>query len=124
MKKTSICIITMLSILMSGCEAEAPSNDISTGSGTNQQTAASTMQSSITGDNTDMNEAPNTKELLTFDERRDGTSSDTVATPDDFPEEYNYGSGKISDWDQGYASKRMPEPEGNQTVLNTAADPT
>lgn len=64
------------------------------------------------------------KELLTFDERRAGTSADTVATPDDFPEEYNYGSGKGSDWNGTLASKRMPIPKENQTVLNTAADPT
>ncbi len=64
------------------------------------------------------------KELSTMDEFREGTSADTVSTPDDFPEVYEYGSGKMSDWNQGYASKRMPEPVGNQTVANTPADPT
>ena len=33
-----------------------------------------------------------------IDDLRDGSSTDTVATPDDFPDAYNYGSGKISDY--------------------------
>lgn len=82
----------------------------------------STEETAPPGEETDMNES--VKELLTFDELRDGTSSDTVATPDDFPEEYAYGSGQMSGWSQEYASKRMPEPVGNETVLNTPADPT
>lgn len=63
------------------------------------------------------------KEPLVFDEIRPGTSANTVATPDDFPEEYNYGSGTGSGWSYSLAEKKMPLPQGNQTVLNTAADP-
>ena len=33
-----------------------------------------------------------------IDDLRNGSSTDTVATPDDFPDAYNYGSGKISDY--------------------------
>ena len=58
-----------------------------------------------------------------IDDLREGTSADTVSTPDDFPEEYNYGSGKIQDYSRGNMLRRLPEPEGNATVLNTAADP-
>lgn len=58
-----------------------------------------------------------------MDELREGTSTDTVATPDDFPENYHYGSGRISDYSREYMLKKMPEPQGNQTVLNTKADP-
>ncbi len=61
--------------------------------------------------------------LLTMDERRPGSSEDTVATPEDFPEEYDYGTGTVDGWSQTYMLKRLPEPEGNATVLNTAADP-
>ena len=58
-----------------------------------------------------------------MDDLREGTSADTVSTPDDFPEEYNYGSGRIQDYSRGNMLRRLPEPEGNATVLNTAADP-
>ncbi|MCM1276572.1 MAG: alpha/beta hydrolase [Lachnospiraceae bacterium] len=95
---------------------------VSLSENTNSPSNSSTLsitETSSAGENINMNKA----ELLVFDERRAGTSEDTVATPDDFPEEYNYGSGKASDWSGGYASKRMPLPSGNQTVLNTAADP-
>ena len=58
-----------------------------------------------------------------IDDLREGTSADTVSTPDDFPATYNYGSGKIQDYSRGNMLRRLPEPEGNATVLNTAADP-
>lgn len=55
---------------------------------------------------------------------RVGTSQDTVATPADFPEAYNYGTGKIQDYSRSMMLKKLPEPAGNETVLNTSADPT
>ena len=55
---------------------------------------------------------------------RDGTSEDTVATPDDFPDEYDFGSGKIQDYSRDDMLRKMPMPEGNATVLNTEADPS
>ena len=58
-----------------------------------------------------------------IDDLRDGSSTDTVATPDDFPDAYNYGSGKISDYSRTAMLQKMPVPAGNNTVLNTAADP-
>ena len=58
-----------------------------------------------------------------MDDLREGTSADTVPTPDDFPSKYNYGSGKIQDYSRDNMLRRLPEPEGNATVLNTAADP-
>ena len=58
-----------------------------------------------------------------IDDLRDGSSTDTVATPGDFPDAYNFGSGKISDYFRAAMLQKMPEPAGNNTVLNTAADP-
>lgn len=58
-----------------------------------------------------------------IDDLREGTSADTVSTPDDFQAAYNYGSGKIQDYSSDNMLRRLPEPEGNATVLNTAADP-
>lgn len=60
----------------------------------------------------------------TEDDLRSGSSTDTVATPEDFPAEYQYGSGKIRDYNRSYMLKKLPEPVGNETVLNTAADPS
>ena len=60
---------------------------------------------------------------LSMDELRPGSSVDTVYTPDDFPEEYFYGSGTVSGWTREYMLKRLPEPEGNETVFNTTPDP-
>lgn len=52
-------------------------------------------------------------------EVREGTSENTLATPSDFPEEYDYGSG--TEWSYSAMEQRLPEPEGNETVLNTEA---
>ena len=61
--------------------------------------------------------------LLTEEsEVRNGAHTDTLATPPDFPEAYNYGSGRYTDWDYGGTGRRLPEPEGNETVRNTAPD--
>jgi len=54
---------------------------------------------------------------------RDGTSEDTVATPDDFPKEYSFGSGKIEDYSREYILKKLPKPIANATVQDTEADP-
>lgn len=63
-------------------------------------------------------------ELREESEVRSGTSDDTLATPEDFPADYDYGSGLASDWGGGQLSARLPEPEGNATVLNTEPDLT
>lgn len=57
------------------------------------------------------------------DDLRDGSSKDTTPTPDDFPAEYDYGSGKIQDYSRTAMLQKLPEPTGNETVLNTEADP-
>lgn len=62
-------------------------------------------------------------EVKDREDLREGISKDTVATPEDFPEAYNYGTGKISDYSRSAMLRKMPEPEENQTVLNTPADP-
>ena len=45
-----------------------------------------------------------------IDDLRNGSSTDTVATPGDFPDAYNYGSGKISDYSRTAMLQKMPEP--------------
>lgn len=51
-----------------------------------------------------------------------GTSNNTLATPSDFPSEYDYGSGTMADWSRYYMLKKMPKPKANETVLNTPPD--
>lgn len=42
-----------------------------------------------------------------IDDLRNGSSADTVATPDDFPDAYNYGSGKISEYSRTAMLQKM-----------------
>lgn len=58
-----------------------------------------------------------------IDVLRNGTSDNTTPTPDDYPAEYNYGTGKISDFERDMMTEKMPVPKGNDTVLNASADP-
>ncbi len=58
-----------------------------------------------------------------MEDLREGTSKNTVATPEDFPKAYDYGSGKIREYNRSNMLRKMPEPKENKTVLNTEADP-
>lgn len=58
------------------------------------------------------------------DDLRSGSSADTVETPDDFPSDYYYGTGKLRDYSRSAMLQKLPEPVGNTTVSNTAADPS
>lgn len=56
---------------------------------------------------------------------REGTSKDTLATPADFPEAYDYGDGTLDGWSRDLMLKKMPEPENaDDTVLHAEVDPT
>ena len=63
-------------------------------------------------------------ELREESEVRAGSSEDTLATPSDFPAAYNYGSGIQSELGYNELYRKLPEPEDNQTVFNTAPDPS
>ena len=63
-------------------------------------------------------------ELQEESEVRAGSSEDTLATLSDFPAAYNYGSGIRSEWGYNELYRKLPEPEDNQTVFNTAPDPS
>lgn len=57
-----------------------------------------------------------------IDDLREGSSTNTVATPEDFPEAYDYGLGTINGWSRDASLKRLPFPIGDQTVTNTKPD--
>lgn len=59
---------------------------------------------------------------MEYTEHRPGASETTVAAPDDWPEEYDYGDGLAQSWTGGMNNWHLPEPEGNATVMNTVPD--
>lgn len=113
-KWTALLLAAVLAVGLSACDtsrAEAP--------GSNLESGVSAIEDAMTKRNeTESSSFPAGSDL------RIGTSADTVATPDDFPAAYNYGTGKIEDYSRTAMLQKMPEPVDNATVLNTSADPT
>lgn len=112
-KWTALLLAAVLAVGLSACDtsrAEAP--------GSNLESGVSAIEDAMTKRNeTESSSFPAGSDL------RIGTSADTVATPDDFPAAYNYGTGKIEDYSRTAMLQKMPEPVDNATVLNTSADP-
>lgn len=117
MKKIKLILLGILSIsILTSCGAlENPPEDNS-----ELENGVSAIEDAMNAGNLD-DTGRNTENMEDWQE---GTSENTVATPDDFPEEYDYGTGQIKDYSRTAMLKKMPEPEENQTVLNTEADPT
>lgn len=112
-KWTALLLAAVLAVGLSACDtsrAEAP--------GSNLESGVSAIEDAMTKRNeTESSSFPAGSDL------RIGTSADTVATPDDFPAAYNYGTGKIEDYSRTAMLQKMPEPVDNATVLNASADP-
>lgn len=77
-------LLALAILLFSGCSAQSES-----GADSQEKISEETMR-------TQQNQEGNTAQLREESEVRDGTSEDTLATPDDFPEAYDYGSGLLS----------------------------
>lgn len=101
-------------LLLAGCAAPAAQTPIPPQEGESVEESPSPTVTE--------QEAP--PELREESEVRSGTSEDTLPAPEDFPDAYDYGSGLAGDWGGGQLSARLPEPEGNATVLHTAPDLT
>ncbi len=112
-KKTGIMLAIAI-LLFTACGRDA---DSAPGSELQQGIEAVEEATTAKGDGNSVTNRESSEDL------REGTSDNTVGTPDDFPEEYRYGSGKINEWSREYMLKKMPEPKGNPTVLKVAADP-
>lgn len=54
---------------------------------------------------------------------RSGSSNTTVPTPYDFKDDYNYGSGRIIDFDDDLLDRHTPAPQSNETIRNTEVTP-
>lgn len=112
MKKTIKIFIPVLvtAMLFTACTSTSKNND------DNLEDGVNAVENAMTTKENQENKNNNTDDL------RAGNSNDTVPTPSDFPSEYNYGTGKLSDYSRNAMLKKMPTPKGNQTVLNTKAD--
>ena len=113
MKKQKLVAALLAVLLAAGltaCGQTATSNELENG--------VSAIEDAMSTSNKNNDSVQDTDDL------REGTSADTVATPDDFPAAYKYGSGKIEYYSRTRMLEKLPAPQGEQTVLNTAVDPT
>ena len=82
-------IIAMAAVSCTACGSAKKDNNSNLESGISAIQKASEAKKD--GDSMDKNENKT-------DDLREGTSSQTVATPKDFPKDYDYGSGQITGW--------------------------
>ncbi len=119
MSRKMIAAVMLMAMVLSSCQRETTSD------GALHEAVAAIEEAMTTNDT--ITKAADTEETPDlFSEKadlREGSSEDTVPTPEDFPPEYNFGSGKISDYARDRMMQKLPVPSGNETVLNTAADP-
>lgn len=121
----------ILSLLLAGsigmltaCQQNAQA--LNTTENTSEAPASGELENGVSAIEDAMAQTKTQEELQVNTENsdlRNGSSADTVATPDDFPDAYDYGSGKISDYSRNMMLKKLPEPSDNQTVLYAEADP-
>lgn len=98
-KWTALLLAAVLAVGLSACDtsrAEAP--------GSNLESGVSAIEDAMTK----RNEAESSS-FPAGSDLRIGTSADTVATPDDFPAAYNYGTGKIEDCSRTAMLQKMPD---------------
>lgn len=122
-KVATLLIILCCMSIFSGCQkSNTTDNSVSSTTNTSDelQSGLSAIEDAMSQGN--LTESTQQTENDGMNDLRSGTSADTVETPEDFPDEYNYGSGKISEYSRSDMLKKMPEPNGEQTVLNTKAD--
>lgn len=115
MRKEKILAATLAAVIglpLTGCGQKSGET---TGSGMENRVAAIEDAMTKSSESSTANSTP-------IDDLRSGSSTETIAAPDDFPAAYQYGSGKIEDYSRNDMLKKMPEPAGNHTVSNTAAD--
>lgn len=117
MKKITLFVLGIWSVcILTACGAAGKQQV----SNSELENGVSAIEDAMSAGNSDDTE----KEAEDMEDLQEGTSENTVTTPEDFPEAYDYGTGRIRDYSRTAMLKKMPEPEGNQTVLNTEADPT
>ena len=122
MRKKTAALLVLMALMLNGCGAQQNSVPVVAPAAKEEtmQIAQEEMEQLL--------EQPaqqiEVTELQEESEIRAGSSEDTLATPSDFPAAYNYGSGTQSEWEYNELYRKLPEPEDNQTVFNTAPDPS
>ena len=122
MRKKTAALLVLMALMLNGCGAQQNSVPVVAPAAKEEtmQIAQEEMEQPL--------EQPaqqiEVTELQEESEVRAGSSEDTLATPSDFPAAYNYGSGIQSEWGYNELHRKLPEPEDNQTVFNTAPDPS
>ena len=122
MRKKTAALLVLMALMLNGCGAQQNSVPVVAPAAKEEtmQIAQEEMEQPL--------EQPvqqiEVTELREESEVRAGSSEDTLATPSDFPAAYNYGSGIQSEWGYNGLYRKLPEPEDNQTVFNTAPDPS
>lgn len=122
MRKKTAALLVLMALMLNGCGAQQNSVPVVAPAAKEEtmQIAQEEMEQPL--------EQPvqqiEVTELQEESEVRAGSSEDTLATPSDFPAAYNYGSGIQSELGYNELYRKLPEPEGNQTVFNTAPDPS
>ncbi len=92
-------LFLIAAMLLSGCSAEQDSSPAISPQGGEETMQEETTQSALP---TQEETLGNPTSLLQEEsEVRNGTSDDTLATPEDFPADYDYGSGLDGDWGTG-----------------------
>ena len=109
----AVLICSSLLIILAGCSVQPADGTDGTDS------FVDAPSSGLGSENENMT---NDTMLATSYEIRNGDSENTFPFPNNLPSEYDYGTGKISDWSSSRMNRRLPEPRDNETVLNTAPD--
>ena len=116
-RKGMTAAVILCGLLLAACGSNSAPDYIPEDKQTETEEAMTTKSDTSTNETTEADQPEEDNDL------REGSSDDTIPTPDDFPAEYDFGSGRIREYQRDMMLKKLPTPSGNETVLNTAADP-
>lgn len=106
-----------LALTLAACGIAPEANEPSNGNGDSLEQGVSAIEDAMSGNQGDRN-----VKTTPMDDLREGTSDRTVATPDDFPRAYDYGSGRMGGFTREMMLRKTPAPDGNRTVANAEPD--
>ena len=122
MRKKTAALLVLMALMLNGCGAQQ--NSVPVVAPAAKEETMQIAQEEMAQPLEQPAQQIEVTELQEVSEVRAGSSEDTLATPSDFPAAYNYGSGIQSEWGYNELYRKLPEPEGNQTVFKTAPDPS
>lgn len=109
-------LLGAVTILLVACQANTSSNE-------NTRTSTSGgVDAGLSAIQDAMRQRSSGRTTTNQADLREGRSDQTVPTPADLPEIYNYGTGQITDYSREQMLRKMPLPEEGQTVSTAAPD--